>query len=200
MDIKLGIAVPIYLDDPGDPQRWIIRGCTVLNKNGEEVATIPANVQRPLEQAAVVIAFHEAHYGYPGFRDRPEGRPETHRVEFLLGRVLADAVSVMARAYIEWCNGGLKNETKSEYVDLIAQLHDIWYASRFGSFDGERQVIEPYFAPRISFAAAAQRYGMLELQMRFPDVSDTTLEEMLCWPLDLLRDTLNRLSPQRHPL
>jgi hypothetical protein len=50
--------------------------------------------------------------------------------------------------------------------------------------------------PRMSFAAAAQHYGMFELQMRFPDVSETALKEALSWPLDLLRDLLNRLSPQ----
>jgi len=78
-------------------------------------------------------------------------------------------------------------------------MHSIWYASRFGSFDGERRVMDPYFAnfggdPRTSFAAAAQHYGMFELGLRFPDVSETTLKEALSWPLDLLDDALNRQS------
>jgi hypothetical protein len=116
-------------------------------------------------------------------------------------KVLTDVVSVIARAWIECRNRGLKSETKSKYADLIAQLHDIWYASRFGSFDDESRVIDPYFAntrdrPRISFADAAQQYGMFELQMRFPEVSDTTLKELLSWPLELLENTLMRLSPQ----
>ena len=204
MDIRLGTAVPIYFYDQ-DRQRSIIRACTVLNKDGDDIATIPTTVPRPLEKAAAAIATYEAHYGYPGFRGGAEGCPDTYRVEFLLGRVLADAASVFARACIEHRNGGVKAETKSEYADLIARLHDIWYASRFGSFDGERRVDEPYFAntedlPRISFAEAARQYGMHELRMRFPEESDDTLKEVLSWPLDLLRDTLNRLSPQRHPL
>ena len=41
---------------------------------------------------------------------------------------------------------------------------------------------------------------MHELRMRFPEESDETLKEMLSWPLDLLSDTLDRLSPQRYPL
>jgi hypothetical protein len=72
------------------------------------------------------------------------------------------------------------------------------YASRFGSFDAERGVTDPYFAngsgPRMSFAAAAQHYGMLELQIRFPDMSDTTLKAMLSWPLKLLSDTLKGIT------
>jgi hypothetical protein len=102
---------------------------------------------------------------------------------------------------IEYRRGGLKAETKSKYADLIAQVHRIWYASRFGSFDAERRVIDPYFAnfagdPRMAFAAAAQHYGMIELRRRFPDESETMLKEALRWTLDLLRDTLNRLSPR----
>ena len=52
----------------------------------------------------------------------------------------------------------------------------------------------PIDLPRISFAEAARQYGMHELRMRFPEESDETLKEVLSWPLDLLRDTLNRLS------
>jgi hypothetical protein len=205
MDIKLGTAVPIYVNDPDRPHRSIIRSCTVLTKDGDEIETMPPNAIT-LKKAAVTIANYEMLNGYPGFRGGPEGCPNTHRVELLLGRVLADAVSIIARACIEWRNGGLKSETKTKYADLIAQLHDIWYASRFGSFDGESRRIEPYFAntdpdgdPRIPFAAAVQRYGMYELQMRFPELSDETLKEVLSWPLDLLRDTLNRLSRREGP-
>ena len=148
----------------------------------------------------MVIANHEAHNGYPGLKKAAKGC-NPHRVEWLLARTLADAVSVVAHACIEWRNGGLKSETKTKYADLIDRLHDIWYASRFGSFDGERRVDEPYFAntdpdgdPRISFAEAARQYGMHELRMRFPEESDETLKEVLSWPLELLRDLLDRLS------
>src|ERR1017187_5666371 len=108
---------------------------------------------------------------------------------------LGDAGSLIALAVMEYQSGGLKAETKSKYADVITKLHAIWYASRFGSFDAERRVIDPYFAnfgddPRMSFADAAQHYGMFELRMRFPDESDTTLKEVLSWPLELLSDTL----------
>ena len=199
MDVKLGTAIPLHFNDPGRPC-----SCIVLNKDGDEITVIPPIT---LDRAAGLIANNEAYSGYPGFRDRPEGCPDTHRVEFLLGRVLADAVTVIARALIEYWSGGLKAETKSKFGDLIAQLHDIWYVSRFGSFNGELGTNEPYFAkfglgedPRVSFAVAAQQYGMLESQMRFPEESDETLKEVLSWPLALLRDTLDRLSPRRHPL
>ena len=61
-----------------------------------------------------------------------------------------------------------KDETKSEYADLIARLHDIGTPVASASFDGERRVDEPYFAdtedlPRLSFAEAARQYGMHEL-------------------------------------
>ena len=47
----------------------------------------------------------------------------------------------------------------------------------------------------MGFAEAAQHYGLLELQRRFPDQSDPTLKEMLSWPLDLLRNLVDRVSP-----
>ena len=55
MDIRLGTAVPIYFYDQ-DRQRSIIRACTVLNKDGDDIATIPTTVPRPLEKAAAAIA------------------------------------------------------------------------------------------------------------------------------------------------
>ena len=203
-DVRLGTAIPYYAVDTGDPNRPLVLVCNVLN--GDAVSLAKIAVPNPLGQAAVVIANHEAHNGYPGLKKAAKGC-NPHRVEWLLARTLADAISVIARACIEWRNGGLKSETKTKYADLIARLHDIWYASRFGSFDGERRIDEPYFAntdpdgdPRISFAEAARQYGMHELRMRFPEESDETLKELLSWPLDLLSDTLNRLSPQRYPL
>ena len=200
-DIDLGSVIPLSRDDPHDPDRPILSGCTVLNKDGDSIATIStATLPNPLEMAAVAVANHEAANGYRGFKGGAEG-PDPYRIEWRLGTVLADAASEVARGLIEFRSGGLKAETKSKYADLIAQLHDIWYASRFGSFDGERRVMDPYFAnfggdPRMSFAAAAQHYGMFELRSRFPDESETTLQAALSSPLDLLSDTLNRLSPR----
>jgi hypothetical protein len=190
----LGFVIPLSIDDLHRPDRPILSGCTVLNKDGHSIATISrATVPNPIEMAAVAVANYEAYYGYPGFKDGAKN-PDTHRIECLLGTVLADAVSEFARGLIEFRSGGLKAETKSKYADLIAQVHGIWYASRFGSFDGERRVFDPYFGcdPRMAFAAAAQHYGMSELRKRFPDVSETTLKSVLSWPLDLLRDTLMR--------
>jgi hypothetical protein len=80
-----------------------------------------------------------------------------------------------------------------------AQIGIIWSASRFGSWDHERRVRDPYFAnepscePRMSFGEAAQHYGMIKLRERFPDVSETALKEMLLWPLNLLQRTLEEL-------
>jgi hypothetical protein len=200
-DINLGSVVRLYTDDPHDPNRLILSGCTVLNKDADSIATISTTtVPNPIEMGAVAVANYEAYYGYPGLKDCAKN-PDPDRIEWLLGTVLADAASLIASAVIECRSGGLIAETKSKYADLIAQVHRIWYASRFGSFDAERRVMDPYFAnfagdPRMSFAAAAQHYGMIELRTRFPDENETTLKEALSWPLDLLDDLLNRLSPQ----
>jgi hypothetical protein len=199
-DIDLGSVIPLSRDDLHDPGRPILIGCTVLNKDGDSIAIISrATVPNPIEMAPEAVANYEAMSGYPGIKDGAKN-PDPQRIEWLLGTLLVDAVSIIARACIEYRNGGLKAETKSKYEDVIAQVHRIWYASRFGSFDGERRVMDPYFAnfggdPRMSFAAAAQHYGMFELRSRFPDESETALKEALSWPLDLLEDLLNRLVP-----
>jgi hypothetical protein len=200
-DIDLGSVIPLSRDDLHDPDRPILIGCTVLNKDADSIATISTTtVPNPIEMGAVAVANYEAHYGYPGLKGGTKN-PDTHRIEWLLGTVLADAGTALARGGIEWGRGGVKAETKEKCVELLVQLQRIWYASRFGSFDGERRVFDPYFAnfgcdPRMAFAAAAQHYGMFELRERFPDVSETALKEVLSWPLDLLRDLLNRLTPQ----
>lgn len=194
-DIALGTASPFWAGNPHNPERPIF-GCNVLNKDADRIAEI--TVPNPIEVAPSAIATYEAYYGYPGFKDGPKN-PDTHRIEWQLGTVLADAVTAVARAFIEYHDGGLKAETKEKCAELTAQLYAIWYPSRFGSFDGERRINEPYFAngsgQRIGFGAAAQRYGLAELQMRFPDVSETTLKTALEWPLYLLRDLLDRLLP-----
>ena len=198
-DIQLGTAVPFWMNDPNDPIHPIF-GCSVLNKDADKIATISTiTVPNPLEMAPVAIANYEAMSGYPGIKDGAKN-PDPQRIERRLGTLLAEAVSVGALGLIECQSGGLKAETKETCSELLAQVGDIWYASRFGSFDAERRVIDPYFAngryPRMSFAAAAQHYGMIELRIRFPDESETTLKKVLSWPLDLLDDLLNRLTPQ----
>jgi hypothetical protein len=201
-DLVLGTVQRHYINDPHNPDRLIVTGCTVLNKNAVKVAAISTTtVPNPLEMAAVAVANHEEHNGYPGFSGGGE-RPETHRIEWLLGTLLADTASVIARAVIEYGSGGLKDETKQNYSELTAQLYSIWYVSRFGSFDGECRVIEPYFSnapscnPRMSFAGAAQLYGMNELSERFPDLEEATLQKVLSWPLELLKRLIDSLLPQ----
>jgi hypothetical protein len=54
--------------------------------------------------------------------------------------------------------------------------------------------------PRMSFAEAAQFYGMKELRRRHPDASNATLREVLAWPLEVLTDLLERLSPTAVPV
>lgn len=200
-DVILGSAVLLGTSDPRDPDRWTITACKILNRKGVELATIgPPNVPRPLEEAATAVAMHEAYYGYPGFKVVAKD-PQPNRIERRLGTLLADAVSEIARALIERGNGGLKSKTKRRCGKLIAQLHGIWYASRFGSFNAERWADEPYFAnipasgPRLSFAEAAQVHGMFELRMRHPDVSEEALKLALSWPLELLKSLLDSLVP-----
>jgi hypothetical protein len=101
----------------------------------------------------------------------------------------------------EYQNGGLTTKTKEKVGELIVELYRIWFPSRFGSWDAERRVYDPYFAhpypkkPRLSFGAAAQEYGVRELQTRFPEASEAALKEILLLPLEMLECTLNRLAP-----
>jgi hypothetical protein len=96
----------------------------------------------------------------------------------------------------DWCM-----VAPSSLALACARIQAIWWASLFGSFNGETQTTEPYFAyssdPREPFAAAAQRYGLYILRQRFPDESETTLKAALSWPLDLLTKLVNRLSPKK---
>jgi len=205
-DLRLGTAVPLGVIDPHDPDRMTVTACRALNRVGKEIATIgpwPGSTTSPLEKAAVAVASHEAHSGYPGFKKCGSRAPEPRRIEFRLGTLLADAASTIARAIIECSNGGLKAKTKREFVKINMQLYAILYASRFGSFNAERSVHEPYFAnldtndPRLSFAEAAQTYGLRELAERYPDLSEAELELALSWPLKLLEDTLDSAYRKR---
>jgi|SoiMethySBSTD1v2_1073268.scaffolds.fasta_scaffold37096_4 hypothetical protein len=201
-DIRTGTAYPHYAVDTRFPDHPPIFVCDVVNNNLERLAMISsATVPSPIKMASVAVANYEAHFGYPDFLGQITPVPDIYRIENRLGTLLADTVSAIAGTLIKRSNGGLKPQTKEKCAELIAQLHRIWYASRFGSFDGERRVHDPYFVntppsdPRMGFAEAAQHYGLLELQRRFPDQSDPTLKEMLSWPLDLLRNLVDRVSP-----
>ena len=75
-------------------------------KDAEMIASISTKtVPNPIEMAPVAIANYEAYYGYPGLKDGPKN-PDSHRIEWQLGTVLADAVTVIARAFIEYHDGG----------------------------------------------------------------------------------------------
>ena len=90
-------------------------------------------------------------------------RPDPVRVEFLLGEALADTAAVVARLVIEYLHGGLNADTKDKFGKLIAQLHAIWYAGRFGSCNADRRTYEPCFAntpmKRIQPRKSARRNG-----------------------------------------
>ncbi len=200
-DLVMGSVRRIWLPDSLDSERWKLAACNVLNNRGLEIATILTDfVPNPEEKAAVAVANYEEHNGYPDFEAAPKN-PDHHRIERLLGKVLADTAAVVGLALSEYWNGGLKTETKSKFAELIAQLHAIWYASRFGSYDSKCREIKPYFAntlplsPRMSFSTAAQHYGLHELRTRLPDVPEATLQTMLSWPINLFGGLLDYLLP-----
>ena len=70
-DVRLGTAIPYYAVDTGDPNRPLVLACNVLNSDVVSLAKIA--VPNPLGQAAVVIANHEAHNGYPGLKKAAKG-------------------------------------------------------------------------------------------------------------------------------
>ena len=201
--LMLGGVIPHLADQPHDPGPKIVSSCTVLNSTGVELATIiNRTVPSPLSVAAVAVANHERHYNYPGLRNHSAERCLPNRIEQLLGALLVDICAEVARGMIQCANGGLEGSTKERCAQLIAEVHAIWYVSRFGSFDDERRLgNDPYFSnttpagPLLSFSQAAAVYGMLELRRRFADISDATLRQVLAWPLELLKTTLERLSP-----
>jgi len=199
----LGAILRQLADHPRDPARKIVSSCTVLSINRVNLATISnITVPDPLSVAAVAVANYEHYWDYPGFRSQSAERCLPNRIEQLLGPLVADICAEVARGIIECANGGLEGSTKERCARLIAEVHAVWYVSRFGSFDDETRLAnDPYFSnttssgPRLSFPQAAAAYGMLELRRRFADISDATLRQVLAWPLELLRSTVERLSP-----
>jgi hypothetical protein len=198
----LGEVIPHLSDHPHDAAKASISGCTVLNGAGLELTRIiNPNFPSPLRVAAIAVANHEKHYDYPGLRKHSAEPCLPNRVEQLLGALLADICAEVARGIIQCGNGGLEGSTKERCAGLIAELHRIWYASRFGSFDDEtRLAYDHYFCNttsaggRLSFRDAAALYGMMELRERFADIGDAALRQVLDWPLKLLRSTLARIS------
>jgi hypothetical protein len=199
MDLELGLVKPRCAPNPPDRDHLIFTGCIVQNKHAEEIARVLA-CPNFLEPGPAAIAFYEEANGYPDFEPLDQ-EPQPRRVEYLLGNLLADTAAEIARAVFEYQNGGLTTKTKEKFGELIVELYRIWFASRFGSWNAERRVDDPYFAhpypeqPRLSFGAAAQEYGMRELQTRFPEASEAALKEILLLPLEMLECTLNRLRP-----
>ena len=200
-DVIMGWVLVHCARDPRDPNRLINTGCTVLNKRASGIAWALAQcVPTFMEIPSKAVGYYEEHNGYPDFAPLDK-EPEPKRVEHLLETTLADIVHELARAMVEYVNGGLTAETKKVFGGLIVQLHDIWFASRFGSWNAERRAYEPYFAhpfpeqPRLTFPAAVREYGMRELHKRFPDESEATLQRLLSWPLEMLDRTLKRLVP-----
>lgn len=109
--------------------------------DGHEISVYP---RQPLEHAVLVIAGNEARSGYPGLKNC-EPEPDPKRVEFALGKLMADVVSTLARGLVEYHGGALGKETKHRFADLIVEIFRIRWASAFGSFDGETRQYEPYF-------------------------------------------------------
>jgi hypothetical protein len=160
-DLPLATVDTFYTDHPDDPNREVF-ACSVFNNAGERLATISTvRIPNPLEKASVVVANYLSVAGYSEFKSAKK-LPEPCRIEWRLGEILTDAVSTVARAWIEQQSGKLKAETKDKFADLIVQLYRIWFASRFGSFDGGRRKRDQYFhrpppgPSRMGFAEAAQ--------------------------------------------
>jgi hypothetical protein len=197
-DLILGSVEHFWGYDPRSPSGRAL-ACVIRNREGEKIATLNCN-DHPLApgNAAIAVANYEADDGYAGIK-AGTCRNEPTRVERQLGRLLADAVSVIGRGLLEYGSDGLQPNTKRKFSELIAEIYPIWYASRYGSFNADRWATEAYFAniprsaPRLSFGEAAQTWGMLELRMRYPEESDAVLKLVLSWPLDLFEYTLKSL-------
>jgi hypothetical protein len=172
--IELGLARPTC--DLNSPD-LVYGGYLVTDEHWRSICFIGL---KHLQRANMKVANRVQRSGYAGFHALDK-EPDPRRIATLFGTLLADTACAIARALIENANGGVTAETKERYVGLISQLYRIWYASRSDSWDAERWVYEPYFAPpfpaepRMSFAAAAQAYGMWELRTRFPDLSEADL-------------------------
>jgi hypothetical protein len=100
-------------------------------------------------------------------------------IERDIGETAADAVCAIARALLEYLEGGVRTETKVTFGDLIAHLFEMWQ----------------HTAGYISFDDAARHYGKIVLRERYgPDVSEAALaDEMLSLALDALALVVKKL-------
>jgi hypothetical protein len=206
-NVETGLVVgwvwPIFDRNPKFADREFVIGCNIYSNHHRNLSSVlHTQVREPLRFAAVLLSLHEEQEGYPTLKAHAAELPQPDRMEHLLGALLADTCKEMARGALECQNvGSLNNSTKLWCAALLAKLHAIWSASKYGSLDHKLRVEENYFSgatpssPRMSFADAAEYYGMKELRKRFPDLSDTTLQEVLAWPLALLPRLTDRLAP-----
>ena len=199
-DLVMGWGQVHRIRDPHNPNRLINDALTVLNRHGEPIAYTPC--RDFMEAPLIDVSSYEESNGYPDFAPLDEP-PEPKRVEHLLGSTLADIVDELANALLEHSRGLAAAKTSKKVNGLVMQLYDLWFVSRFGSWNAERQAYEPYFAnpnpqqPRLRFPAAVQEYGMKELRKRRPSEGETTLKHLLWWPIEILdRCLLKRLQPR----
>jgi hypothetical protein len=92
-------------------------------------------------------------------------------IERAIGDQVADACGAIARALMEYQNGGLTTGTKMHGGDLIAQLY----------------ALRQYMVGTWDFDAMAREYGKLVLRERCGnDVSEATIDELVAAVLDIL--------------
>jgi hypothetical protein len=192
-DVALGRVAGSGYDakDPDLKEKFDV----VLTWDGKEREVFP---RQQLEHAVLVIAGNEARNGYPGLRNCASN-PDPMRIEFALGNLMADAVFTLARVLVDR-GGDLRKEPTDRFADLILKIFPMRWASAFGSYNGETRQYEPYFVSvgsnqRMSFDAAAHQYGMHELSVRFPDVSEAVLQELLSWAIKLVKQVTDPQMP-----
>jgi hypothetical protein len=182
--------------DPDSPnarkfQIWL----TYKDANGRLVECGGSVPTEPLKEALSIAALN------PEYPAPAKKRPDTARVELLLGEILADAAVVMGKGLVEYCSGVVSAETKEQFGKLMERLYDVWYPSRFASYNAERRDFEPYFRnrhpilPRLNFAGAAQTFGMGELEYRFPDTPEPILKELLTGVIECFGHALRLTRP-----
>jgi hypothetical protein len=201
-DVEVGAISRLYDPDPTDPNRMNYAGCKIYSGDGREIvvtALTPSGSCDLLGELFTVVSTEKA-LGYPSFK-ASQGCPDPLRIEHRLGTLMADAACALACAYTEQKNGGVEEETKQKYGELMNELFEIYWASSFQSFNAERNAWEPYFSnappwdPRMTFPEAAQHYGMFHMGMRFRHIDEAALKELLSCVLELLNELIKSLFP-----
>jgi hypothetical protein len=122
--------------------------------------------------------------------DATEEDEDRYRIEYQLGKIVADVAEAISRARAEHSKGEVKPETAEIIKVGIRRLREIRDTSSLGSYDTRRGERQPYFMipigtqadtpARASFEEAAHHYGKLALRESLgPGVSDTVLREMI---------------------